>query len=145
LVVASAAQAQESPQTAGEPEVFQVVGLAPDDLLNLRATATAGGMMIGRIPNGAYVRNHGCAEVEKVNWCKISDADNPSIMGWAAARYLEPADAAFHDPGPVDGEPTNAIVPARPTSPPASAPDKQSKSRSTLEKPKFTYAFSAQY
>lgn len=73
-----------------ETEFFAVIGIADNDLLNLRATASPGGMLIARVPNGTLLRNHGCAEVSGNGWCKVSNADDPKEMGWAAQRYLQP-------------------------------------------------------
>lgn len=75
-------------QSAGEPAYFEVVGIANNDLLNLRATASAGGMVIGRLPNGSRVKNLGCSEVKKYRWCKIVDLVDAKVAGWAAERYL---------------------------------------------------------
>ena len=93
---------------------FVVIGLAPDDLLNLRASASATGMMIGRLQVGATVKNLGCAEAGSYRWCKVGDLDNPKVQGWAAARYLQPVDMETIEPAeePATGEPDEAIPPA---------------------------------
>ena len=86
---APSAGAQESNGAVeSEPSYFEVVGLAPNDLLNVRAIASPAGMMIGRLPPGALVRNLGCADVAKNRWCKIADVNNERFQGWVAARYL---------------------------------------------------------
>lgn len=107
---ASLVRAQEQTgaiEPAAEAEVFEVVGLAPSDQLNLRATASANGMLIARVPAGSLLRNHGCAEVGGNRWCKVSDYDNPTVMGWAAERYLQSAQAAFTEAAeePIADEP----------------------------------------
>ncbi len=99
-----AQEAQTPAEARPEPGHFTVVGLAPDDLLNLRATASATGMRIGRLPQGVLVKNYGCAEVRKIRWCKIGDLDNPQLQGWAAARYLKAAQGPPEDIGPVGEE-----------------------------------------
>lgn len=101
------AYAQDAPAgDVAEAQHFSVVGLAPDDLLNLRATASATGMLIGRLQLGAVAKNLGCAEVEKTLWCKVADLDNGKVQGWAAARYLQPAEVDQpSDIGPVGEEP----------------------------------------
>lgn len=135
----SAPPAKNDPNAAH----FVVVGLAPDDLLNLRATASATGMTIGRLSVGATVKNLGCAEVGKYRWCKVGDLDNQNVQGWAAARYLQPIQideiepqAAQPETEPVTGEPGEVIEPvegesaaepaAEPTNPkpvPSAGPD----------------------
>lgn len=91
LSMLSAASSQEEEADDPGGELLSVVGIAENDMLNLRATASPGGMLIARIPNGFVVRNLGCVEVGANRWCKVSDPDNPSTMGWAAERYLQPA------------------------------------------------------
>lgn len=86
---ANLANAQDSGQDAPVIEAFEVIGVAVNDLLNLRATASPAGMLVARIPNGTLVRNHGCAEVNGSSWCKVAEVDNPTVMGWAAERYLQ--------------------------------------------------------
>lgn len=106
---AGAASAQQKgPVSAGDPEFFVVEGLAIDDELNLRATASATGMLIGRLPNGAMVRNLGCAETGGAVWCKVADPQAKGMEGWAAGRYLvgEPS-------GPATAE-TAGEAPAAP-------------------------------
>lgn len=104
---ASAALAQEaSPIEAKTPEVeathFEIIGLAPEDLLNLRANASATGMLIGRLPNGTLVKNLGCSEINKTRWCKVADMDDEKVQGWAAARYLQPTE--IEATGEMSGE-----------------------------------------
>lgn len=84
------ANAQEAEPPAAS-ETYEVIGIADSDLLNLRATASPSGMLVARVPNGTLLRGHGCAEVGANRWCKVSEMDNPTVMGWAAERYLQPA------------------------------------------------------
>lgn len=97
ILLASAApsSAQEAAQS---PEFFVIDGLAPGDDLNIRATASATGMIVGRLPNGSKVKNLGCSEINTVRWCKIADLQSAQIAGWAAGRYL----ADFGMPGGED-------------------------------------------
>lgn len=94
LSAGGVSSAQEAPQSPLEAEVVEVHGLAADDMLNLRATASPGGMLIARVAVGTLLRNHGCTDVAGNEWCKVSQMDNGSVMGWAAARYLLPTEAA---------------------------------------------------
>ncbi|TIO50237.1 MAG: SH3 domain-containing protein [Mesorhizobium sp.] len=76
-----------------------VGGLAPEDLLNIRATASPGGKIEARLPNGAAVKNYGCKAVNNYPWCKVEDTQDAHITGWAPARYLSPNNPA---PAPED-------------------------------------------
>ena len=90
---------------ADGPDFFRVVGVADDDVLNIRAEARASAAKIGEIPPGAQcVRNLGCqgglsfeeyttlTDEEKAarlkanpRWCRI---EYRGVVGWAAGRYL---------------------------------------------------------
>ena len=70
------------------PFISIVTGLAPDDLLNVRAKPSAIGKTETRLAAGASVRNLGCNDIDGHPWCKV-ESDNPKATGWAPARYLE--------------------------------------------------------
>ncbi|RUV60314.1 SH3 domain-containing protein, partial [Mesorhizobium sp. M5C.F.Ca.IN.020.14.1.1] len=76
------------------PIVSIVTDLAPGDLLNVRATASAMGKIKARLPNGTSVNNLGCNDVNGYRWCKVAETDNPQLTGWAPARYLNPDNPA---------------------------------------------------
>ncbi|TIP73490.1 MAG: SH3 domain-containing protein [Mesorhizobium sp.] len=85
------------------PIVSIVTDLAPGDLLNVRATASARGKIKARLPNGTSVNNLGCNAVNGYRWCKVAEIDNPQLTGWAPARYLNP-----ENPAAVSDEDTEA-------------------------------------
>ncbi|CDX43126.1 conserved exported hypothetical protein [Mesorhizobium plurifarium] len=108
------ALAQDAPGTI----ISIIGGLAPDDLLNIRATASPGGKIEARLPNGAAVKNYGCKAVNNYPWCKVEDTQDAHITGWAPARYLSPNNPA---PPPEDGAaPATATVASQ--SPPEEPP-----------------------
>ncbi|RWQ42776.1 MAG: SH3 domain-containing protein [Mesorhizobium sp.] len=88
LLTALPARAEEA------PFVSIVTELAPGDLLNVRATASAMGKIKARLPNGTSVNNLGCNDVNGYRWCKVAEIDNPQLTGWVPARYLNPANPA---------------------------------------------------
>ena len=75
------------------PFISIVTGLAPDDLLNIRAKPSPMGKTEARVAAGASVRNLGCNDIDGHPWCKVV-SDNPSATGWAPARYLVPVNPA---------------------------------------------------
>jgi hypothetical protein len=75
------------------PFISIVTGLAPDDLLNIRAKPSPIGKTEARVAAGASVRNLGCNDIDGHPWCKVV-SDNPSATGWAPARYLVPVNPA---------------------------------------------------
>ncbi|TPM44255.1 SH3 domain-containing protein [Mesorhizobium sp. B2-2-3] len=84
------------------PFISIVTGLAPDDLLNVRAQPSPIGKTEARLANGASVNNLGCIDVDGRQWCKV-EAENPKISGWTPARYLNPVNPASPpDPGQAD-------------------------------------------
>ncbi|MGX8012699.1 SH3 domain-containing protein [Mesorhizobium sp. ORM8.1] len=113
LLAALPVVAEEAPG----PIVSIVSGLAPDDLLNIRATASALGKTEARLPSGTSVKNYGCNTFDGYPWCKVEDLKNPNLIGWAPARYLTP-----NNPATV---PEDQIAPAANVDPANAAPVEQ--------------------
>jgi len=127
LMAALPALAQDAPGTI----ISIIGGLAPDDLLNIRATASPGAKVQARLPNGAAVKNFGCNVVNGYPWCKVEDTQDAHITGWAPARYLSPGnptpapeDAATPAPEAAVAPPPapEAVAPPPPAAEPAPAP-----------------------
>ena len=94
ILVASLACLAGAPaagETRPEPGVVVVRGISAGDLLNLRATASATGIVLGRLPNGTPLRLENCDKVGSYRWCRVEVADETGLRGWTPARYL-------HDP-----------------------------------------------
>lgn len=124
------AQAQSSGETSPQPatqdavraSIASVAGLAPDDQLNIRASASALGKTLGRLPNGSVVNRYECEMVNGYEWCRVSSIEDASLSGWAPSRYLltlsveENSTAAIADdtPGAQEREPdsTSQLPPA---------------------------------
>jgi len=90
---------------ADGPDFYRVIGVAADDVLNIRAEPSPHATEVGSIPpNADCVRNLGCqggltfqefqtlnpaeqAERLKQNprWCRI---EYQGVTGWVAGRYL---------------------------------------------------------
>ncbi len=92
LVWLSPVAAQEEAGGQPLPDVVVVDSVAPGDLLNIRATASATGIVLGQLPNGAPLRTRGCDEVNGYKWCKVSSLEDRQLEGWTPARYLRPAE-----------------------------------------------------
>src|SRR6185312_12836115 len=84
----SAACAPAWAQSAKQPTVAIVDGLAPGDFLNIRGTPSPIGSIQARLPNGAGVTNFGCAPYDGYDWCKVTTLDDPKVTGWTPGRYL---------------------------------------------------------
>lgn len=111
---------------ASEPAYFEVTGVADNDLLNIRATASAAGMVIGRLMNGARVKNLGCSEVKGNRWCKIEDMLDRKVAGWTPARYLietsaDSAEAMATDPLPAESTAEEEVAATEPETAAASS------------------------
>ena len=85
LAAPGAVRAQEA---AGGTAVVQ--GLAADDLLKIRVSASPLGAVMGRLPNGALVRRHECRMVEGYEWCRVAALEGEDLAGWTPGRYLQP-------------------------------------------------------
>jgi hypothetical protein len=81
-------------QSADEPSIAVVDGLSMGDFLNIRATPSAIGSIEARLPNGAGVRNFGCAQYSGYEWCKVTTLTAPQVSGWTPERYLRTASKA---------------------------------------------------
>lgn len=100
----SMAQVATAPgQVEGGPELFVVDGVAHNDLLNVRATASATGKVVGRLPNGVVLHNQGCGDFNGVRWCKVESVEDSSVSGWVAGRYLSEAFVEAAAQPPVEG------------------------------------------
>lgn len=100
------------------PFISIVTGLAPDDLLNVRAKPSAMGKTETRLAAGASVRNLGCNDIDGHPWCKVA-SDNPKAIGWAPARYLVPVNPATV---PLDQAGDAGAAPDAATSPSVAPP-----------------------
>jgi hypothetical protein len=119
LLPPCAAMAQvEPPADLAAATGFVVDGVAPNDELNVRETAAPGGRLVGRLPNGAVVRNLGCGEFGGNVWCQVDAVDVPGVRGWVAARYLRADDIGGAAPA---ADPDAAA--ADPAEPPAANPE----------------------
>lgn len=100
-----AANAGPALAEADGPDFFRVVGVAPDDVLNIRAEPGPHAEKIGEIPpDGSCIRNLGCRggltfeeystlspdeQAARINqnprWCRV---EYQGTTGWAAGPYL---------------------------------------------------------
>ena len=80
--------AEDQAKPAPPAGVAVVDGLAPGDMLNVRATPSAIGEVQARLPNGTGVQNLGCTQYSGYDWCKITTLEAPKVTGWTPARYL---------------------------------------------------------
>lgn len=71
----------------GGPDYYKVKGVAAGQLLNVRSGASTDNAVVGRLENGAVVKNLGCATGAAGRWCKISST-SPKLTGWVSGRYL---------------------------------------------------------
>lgn len=72
---------------SGGPDFWAVAGVGASDLLNLRDRPSVQGAVLERLPDGAVLRNMGCAITGTTRWCHVT---NPAsgTEGWVAGRYL---------------------------------------------------------
>lgn len=82
------ARAEPAAEMAAPSVAATVRGLAATDLLNIRATASPFGLVLGRLPNGTEVQRFECGNFKGYDWCKIVALDADGLTGWTPARYL---------------------------------------------------------
>ncbi|MBB6464457.1 hypothetical protein HNQ96_000304 [Aminobacter lissarensis] len=74
------------PEPAPGPRSWRVVGVAADDVLNLRENPSPRGFVLDEIPFDATgLRNLGCQDDR--NWCKVRYRGQE---GWVNGRFLRP-------------------------------------------------------
>ncbi|UVK46893.1 SH3 domain-containing protein [Mesorhizobium sp. AR07] len=108
LMAAWPAIAPATAEEAPDLVISIVIGLAPDDLLNVRTTASPIAKVETRLVGGESVTNLGCNDINGYKWCKIESTGKVKLSGWAPARYLIPLNPAPY----VEGETKPADAPA---------------------------------
>lgn len=71
--------------TADGPDFYRVVGVAADDMLNLRRGPGTGYEVIVGLPLGREVN---LLSREGNGWCLIALREAPQLQGYVACRYL---------------------------------------------------------
>lgn len=71
--------------TADGPDYYRVVGIASDDMLNLRRGPSTSYEVIVGLPAGREVN---LLSREGNGWCLISLREAPDLQGYVACRYL---------------------------------------------------------
>jgi len=89
----------------GGPDFWEVTGLAPGKSVNLRSDASSSAAVIGRILEGAILRNKGCKMEGSNRWCQVERRDDASVKGWIAGKFLR--EAAVNEGAPS----SDALVP----------------------------------
>jgi hypothetical protein len=93
IVAAGGANATQLPQRppAGfvEGDFFEVTGIGGGDSLNLREGHGTSARIVGRLGNGAVLRNiGGCRMTGQTRWCNVETTVGARQRGWVSARYL---------------------------------------------------------
>ena len=81
---------------AGGPDSWVVTGVPAGDRLNVRSAPSANAEIVGRLRNGAVVRNLGCRNIGSSRWCRVSARGEGGVHGWTNGRFLsESADKGY--------------------------------------------------
>lgn len=78
--------AQENPDDGG-PDYWQVHSIGKDDALNIRAKPSSKSEIVGRVGNGAFLKNGGCAFYNGARWCEV-EVHKSDLKGWAYGKFL---------------------------------------------------------
>jgi hypothetical protein len=65
------------------------------DALDIRVQPSTRALVVADALAGTVLRNYGCREAEGRRWCEVERAEGNNTRGWAAAEYLEAADATL--------------------------------------------------
>lgn len=101
MIVAAGGTATQLPERlpAGfiESDLFEVTGAGGGDSLNLRDGEGTSARIVGRLNNGAVLRNvGGCRMTGRTRWCNVETTGGVRVRGWVSARCLR-------EPGPGGG------------------------------------------
>lgn len=77
---------------AGDPPYLSAFGISGD--LNVRSEPSTTAEVRGTVMPGMVLRNTGCRTAAGRQWCEV-DLPDGSLKGWAAAEFLETADASL--------------------------------------------------
>lgn len=102
IAVCVAGLSAEVSHAQGTAEV-RVIGVASNDLLNVRRGAGTNFEVIGQLANGDRVRRLECRDQGNSRWCLIEMMTDMREQGWVNARYLSQATVAATQPDFADG------------------------------------------
>lgn len=98
VVVAAASWSSHASATSG-PGCFRIVGVASNDVLNLRTGPSAGAPLTGTMQpkrHGIIALSGRCTPnggPRSKQWCKITHyVDSGTTIGWASRRFLSDVD-----------------------------------------------------
>lgn len=90
---------------AGGPDSWVVTGVPSGDKLNVRSAPSANAEIVGRLRNGAVVRNLGCRSIGSARWCRVSARGESGVHGWTNGRFLSESGDKGYEPEEIsDGE-----------------------------------------
>jgi hypothetical protein len=76
-------------KTMPRESIYEVTGVAPNDVLNLRTGPSTTYAIRDRLPNGTLLRSRGACEThEQGLWCPVERMEGTKIPGWVSARYI---------------------------------------------------------
>jgi hypothetical protein len=105
VATVSGTSAQQAPDDGG-PDYYKVEGIKEKDALNIRLKPSSKSKIVGRVGNGAVLKNGGCARYNGARWCKVT-VFNSDVSGWAFGKFLREGAAPVGD-AKVAGTPYNA-------------------------------------
>lgn len=80
-------------RTNATPPYLSPFGIS--DALSIRAEPSTRAAVVADAWAGTVLRNHGCREADGRRWCEVERVEGNTARGWAAAEYLEAADATL--------------------------------------------------
>jgi uncharacterized protein YraI len=67
---------------------YEVVGVADDDMLKLRAGPGVGYNVVLGLPNGAVVWLRDCQRSGNTSWCRVALKEARGLKGYVSGAYL---------------------------------------------------------
>jgi hypothetical protein len=72
----------------GGPDYWDVTLADASRRLNIHASASSSSQVLGKVSNGAVLRNRGCRMAEGRRWCSVVTVKTPRVSGWIVGQFL---------------------------------------------------------
>ncbi|MGL4495654.1 MAG: hypothetical protein ACRCUX_07545 [Beijerinckiaceae bacterium] len=71
----------------GGPDFWKISGLRSRSSIAMRHSPRNSAAALGRLREGAIVKNNGCRMAGDVRWCRVTRLDE-QVSGWVQGRFL---------------------------------------------------------
>ena len=88
LLATALLSAAAAPATAAPRDLYEVAGVAQDDMLKMRAGPGTGYIVLLGLPNGTQLRVRDCTQTGGTRWCEVALNGARNVKGFVSWAYL---------------------------------------------------------